>query len=421
MFTNYRLSRETQIRETNDAAETTATNPTTAQTSNFIAILNINGINIGIELNKQDSRGYSAIASLVKADGTKVINQEYTVEETSALSKSLCLVSEVYSSMGLIAQTQTADHQLVNDTPMGLSGYVIGRGNPIHYYIADVPLRGPAAGELFNLQEFSASDAWPSGEDSIVAKAIASRLAIVLADQKEIFPEVEMQNACHIEESNACLDHPQQNIEYLQDVDYGDQHWALTYPQSSSENFIAIIELKGIQIALKINPTDARGYRAIVGLVNENMSATINRPYTIEEKYALNTGLDILATVYRSFSLSVETQIAGNNSQRVTDSGIVVLGNQREPSLLHGHIIGRGDPEKTFIADIPLRGPEPEITFNMRGNGHEAGNDSKVRWGAGELQAIASAVANALPAVLANYPNGNEIVILPTNGKSYNM
>lgn len=198
------------------------------------------------------------------------------------------------------------------------------------------------------------------------------------------------------------------NIEQLQNssrksylkYSYPSSHWAKCIPQASDENFIAILEILGIKIALRLNATDARGYRSIARLIDDDMESTFNREYTETEKLALNIALSILSSIYERYGMAVQTEIAGNNSQCVTKEGKLLLGNEKEPSLLHGHIIARGNPATCYIAGVTLKGPEAGKLFNMRGDGTDEGNASKATWEEGEMNAVADKLASNLNELL---------------------
>jgi hypothetical protein len=68
-----------------------------------------------------------------------------------------------------------------------------------------------------------------------------------------------------------------------------------------------------------------------------------------------------------------------------TDDQIIVVG-KKEPSMLHFHILGRGDPKTEFIHDpnydigISLDSPEIGEEFNLKGEGDEKLNMKKLSW-----------------------------------------
>jgi hypothetical protein len=175
--------------------------------------------------------------------------------------------------------------------------------------------------------------------------------------------------------------------------------------------------------------SDKTGYRALVLLrapvcddikmQQAAISSLFSRPYTLIEKMGLNASMTALAHVYEQIDLIPQLQVLGNNahqwipdkptvdtkqvepvvpsliataetntnttnnsdnyvnnssssssSSSMTSSGgggRVICGNEHEPLLCHGHIIGRGDPLHEYIVGVPLGGPLPGHIFNVRG------------------------------------------------------
>lgn len=201
---------------------------------------------------------------------------------------------------------------------------------------------------------------------------------------------------------------------YIQ-FEYPESHWARHIPGPGDSNFIATLEIFDIRMTLKLMSKDARGYRAIVGLVGDDMESTFNREYKDSEKLALSIALCILSSVYEGYGIVAQTQIAGNDSQSLTNGGNLLLGNEKEPSLLHGHIIGRGNPDKCYIANVPLRGPVAGELFNMRANGGDEGNSSKIIWREEEMNSVADILAHDLLIRISNsseYKNVASIITL---------
>src|SRR5438105_2076541 len=90
------------------------------------------------------------------------------------------------------------------------------------------------------------------------------------------------------------------------DKQYKSDHWALHILNLSDKNFVATLKINGVLIGLRLNPTDARGYRGIVRLVaNEKseMASTFNREYSFEEKLALNIALTIFSQAYENLGM----------------------------------------------------------------------------------------------------------------------
>ena len=194
------------------------------------------------------------------------------------------------------------------------------------------------------------------------------------------------------------------NVIYYPVHEYKKDHWALQFPKPTDENFIALLKMNDVLMHVKLNPTDARGYRTIVTIVAEDMTSTLNRVYSSKEKCALQLSLGLVSEAYEKAGCPiVQQQIAGNNSQSLTGDGIVQIGNEKEPNMLHGHIIVRGNPKKAYINDVVLKGPEPKELFNMRGDGLEEGNKSKIKWGEGEMNIVASIILEQIKLLIKNY------------------
>ena len=153
---------------------------------------------------------------------------------------------------------------------------------------------------------------------------------------------------------------------------YDKNHWALC----NDEKFIIRhIKENSYNFIVKLNPTDSRGYRTIVSYIgndaDQNIENTFNRKYTHEERVALLVVTSKICTCYEYFDLITQIEVAGNNSHQFINSNTIV-GTKKEPSILHSHIICRGNPEYNYIGNVKLGGPIPGELFNMR-------ND-KIKW-----------------------------------------
>ncbi len=185
--------------------------------------------------------------------------------------------------------------------------------------------------------------------------------------------------------------------------DYSSEHWSSQYPRMEDPQFIARLKVRGFFFAFYINPTDSRGYRSIVRLVNKDMLTTYNRAYTFEEKAALQLALSVLVEAYETLGLITQVEVAGNNSQSFdAGKGETFVGKPSEPSMLHGHVIGRGNPEFEYITGIKLGGPIPGALFNMRGNDpNSEGNETKGKWSTENLKRAAHVIADKIKLILA--------------------
>ena len=149
---------------------------------------------------------------------------------------------------------------------------------------------------------------------------------------------------------------------------------------------------------VKLNSSDCRGYRIIVCLSSTQDSVAsvhpqhlFNRAYSSSERLGLFETCNKVMELLEKFALVVQLSLAGNNAQFLDASGAICVGTQYEPHLLHAHIICRGNPIHTYIADVPLRGPPLGKEFNMRGNQYDPGNETKIKWTESELHRFKTA------------------------------
>ena len=175
---------------------------------------------------------------------------------------------------------------------------------------------------------------------------------------------------------------------YLQHT-YDVQHWAMQSCKLTDPKVIAIASFQpttppsNIQYAIYLNPIDKRGYRCIVRLINnDNMSSTFNRDYSSHERIGLSLLLQLTSEAYNNMVPISQIAIAGNNSHEFhLETGVVQLGKVEEPSFLHGHVFGRGNPNHCYVDGVKLDGPNPGLLFDMLAKTcNEEGNECKVDW-----------------------------------------
>ena len=199
--------------------------------------------------------------------------------------------------------------------------------------------------------------------------------------------------------------------------EYAADHWSMELKTWDDPNLIAYAHYGDSEYAVYLNPTDKRGYRSIVNMIDSSVpGATFNRNYTSEERIGLGLVIQLVADVYSQIVPIAQTAVAGNNSHSFDpETGITYIGSPKEPSMLHGHVIGRGDPEKTYIGEVKLDGPVPGELFDMRGKTPEVkGNDGKVKWAKGEMEVVAKHFRTKLEALKASYEDHG---LLITTGK----
>ena len=85
-------------------------------------------------------------------------------------------------------------------------------------------------------------------------------------------------------------------------------------------------------------------------------------------------------------------ELLGNNSHAMGHDRVMELGNTHEPFAPHVHIIGRGDPQRAYIADVPLRGLPPGHVMVPRQRHEEFASRE-------ELRAVAQGITNSLKEV----------------------
>jgi hypothetical protein len=173
--------------------------------------------------------------------------------------------------------------------------------------------------------------------------------------------------------------------------EYSSDHWATQPYKLNDPKVIALAYFKDSEYAIYMNPTDKRGYRCIARFIkNDNMESTINRDYTSQERIGLGLIVQLIAEVYNQIVPISQTAVAGNNSHKFdSETGITYLGKAEEPSFLHGHIFGRGNPEGQYIEDVKLDGPAPGLNFDMMARTpSELGNNVKVKWKEGDMEKV---------------------------------
>lgn len=161
-------------------------------------------------------------------------------------------------------------------------------------------------------------------------------------------------------------------------ITYDKNHWSLKVDE---EYVIRYVTENNYNFVIMCNPTDCRGYRILVKYLDTNF----NRKYTNEERKALLNVTSNVCTILERFDLITQIEVAGNNSHYFKD-GITYVGTEKEPCMLHSHIICRGNPNHNYIGNVSLRGPEPGHLFNMR--------EGKIPWSPQDLVQITVTLDN---------------------------
>lgn len=196
---------------------------------------------------------------------------------------------------------------------------------------------------------------------------------------------------------------------------YPPDHWALQPYELTDANVIALIYYQDCQYAVYVNPTDKRGYRCIIRFINnEDMESTINRDYTPRERVGLGLITQFIADVYCDIVPISQISVAGNNSHSFDQrTRITWLGKREEPSFLHSHVYGRGDPEYNYIDDVKLDGPVPGLNFDMMAKTvNEPGNNFKVKWGPGEMEKVVTRIKEKIKNRKFDYSNLGLVILI---------
>lgn len=193
--------------------------------------------------------------------------------------------------------------------------------------------------------------------------------------------------------------------EYFQGT-YPADHWAVQPYTLKDQKVLALAIFKGSEYAIYLNPTDKRGYRSIVRFVNnQDMPSSVNRDYTSQERIGLGLLSQLVAEAYSQIVPIAQTAVAGNNSHKFDEaSGTTYLGIAQEPSFLHAHIIGRGNPQGQYVENVALDGPKPGLNFDMMAKTpSEVGNDKKVQWKEGDMAKVANRLKSEIDKVKLVY------------------
>lgn len=178
---------------------------------------------------------------------------------------------------------------------------------------------------------------------------------------------------------------------------YSQDHWAVNVQENERKYIVRYVSEGGYNFRIMLNPTDCRGYRTIITYVGNNLNHqitdTFNRRFTNEERTALLAVTSKICTCFEEFELITQIEVAGNNSHTFSN-GILYAGTEKEPSLLHSHIICRGDPLHMYIGLVPLRGAMPGELFNMR--------EGKIKWSGDEPEQIVNVLNNTYDLLFSN-------------------
>ena len=187
---------------------------------------------------------------------------------------------------------------------------------------------------------------------------------------------------------------------------YPPHHWVLQPLTLTDLNVVALVYFQQCDYAVYLNPSDKRGYRSIVRLINnDRMLSTINREYTSSERIGLALSMAMVTDAYARIVPIAQNVVAGNNAHSFDpQTGTVHMGTVDEPIFLHGHVYGRGNPKENYIADVPLDGPVPGLVFDLRAqSSHELGNEVKISWKPIEMERVVRRLKSEIERIYPTY------------------
>ncbi len=195
------------------------------------------------------------------------------------------------------------------------------------------------------------------------------------------------------------------------DHPYPADHWSMIPAQLEDPKMIALATFENLHYAFFINPTDSRGYRCIVRLIdNEDMPTTFNREFTPMEHLGLAVIAEQAERAMRLITPLAQVFKLGNNAHGFDEpSQTILIGNEHEPCILHSHVLGRGNPEVEYIPGIKLGGPPPGTIFDIGGRNASVNGKKSVPWKDGDIARAAKALKTAMAKFADELPSAISI------------
>ncbi len=185
---------------------------------------------------------------------------------------------------------------------------------------------------------------------------------------------------------------------------YHHDHWALQSYHLDDPKVVALVYYEDLEYAVYLNPPGRRGYHGLVRFIdNSDMESTLNRDYTARERAGLGMVLQLVADAYTRIVPIAQTSVLGNNAHVFRD-GVTFMGHEGEPSFLHGHIIGRGNPDAEYVEGLELGGPIPGEVFDFRATKPSIpGNGAKLLWEEGQMELVVPRLREAIEQIRGDY------------------
>lgn len=124
--------------------------------------------------------------------------------------------------------------------------------------------------------------------------------------------------------------------------------------------------------------------------------------------------MELVESAFRKIVPIVQAFKAGNYSHQFnSETRVTCIGKAEEPSFLHTHIVGRGDPEFEYVAGVKLDGPVPGLNFDMMGEtANQPGNDKKVAWKGEEMATVVHALKIEVEKLKDEYDQADKLVVV---------
>jgi len=175
-----------------------------------------------------------------------------------------------------------------------------------------------------------------------------------------------------------------------------EDHWSRKAMPATAPNFIGVLgvrddvgEVREVLVLLK----SAEGYATVATLTHRSdPTVVLNRVPSQRDYEAVMLAATQVAGAFLRLGMFPALELLGNNSHAMGHDRVMELGNTHEPFAPHVHIIGRGDPQRTYIADVPLRGLPPGQVMVPRQRHEEFASGE-------ELKAVAEGITNSLKEV----------------------
>lgn len=178
-------------------------------------------------------------------------------------------------------------------------------------------------------------------------------------------------------------------------------HWSRVVMPPTAPAFVGVLQVTddiGERRTVLVLVHNAAGYATVVALASRDKQqaaagACLNSVPSQREMEAVTLAASQVAAAFMRLGMWPQLMLLGNNSHGFdAEAGALHLGNTKEPSVPHVHVIGRGDPSHAYAGGVPLRGLQPYEVVVPREWG--------AMWGAKwELPAVATALAQSLECV----------------------